>query len=44
MRISTITNWAYGITVILTALSAAAFIMEVSVGTVSPLTISAEQP
>ena len=27
MRISTITNWAYGITVILTALSAAAFIM-----------------
>lgn len=27
MRISTITNWAYGITVILTALSAVAFIM-----------------
>ncbi len=27
MRIRTITNWAYGITVILTALSAAAFIM-----------------
>jgi len=27
MRISTITNWAYGITVVLTALSAAAFIM-----------------
>lgn len=27
MRISTITNWAYGITVVLTALSAGAFIM-----------------
>ncbi|WP_117194021.1 diguanylate cyclase [Rhizobium terrae] len=27
MRISTITNWAYGITVVLTALSGAAFIM-----------------
>lgn len=27
MRISTITNWAYGVTVILTALSGAAFIM-----------------
>ena len=29
MRISTITNWAYGVTVILTALSGAAFIMSV---------------
>jgi hypothetical protein len=27
MRISTITNWAYGVTVVLTALSGAAFIM-----------------
>ncbi|WP_332302832.1 diguanylate cyclase [Rhizobium sp. GR12] len=29
MRISTITNWAYGVTVVLTALSGAAFIMSV---------------
>ncbi|TGS36262.1 diguanylate cyclase, partial [Mesorhizobium sp. M8A.F.Ca.ET.182.01.1.1] len=27
MRISAITNWAYGVTVVLTALSGAAFIM-----------------
>ncbi len=29
MRISTITNWAYGITVLLTGLSGAAFLMSV---------------
>jgi diguanylate cyclase (GGDEF)-like protein len=33
MRISTITNWAYGITVALTALSAAAFILSADAGT-----------
>lgn len=33
MRISTITNWAYGITVALTALSAAAFMLSANAGT-----------